>query len=497
MLSNRLIKNFSERLSKKSSDNIIYCIQDVHVKELVKRLNWSVKIRWYYIAISTFLIALSYLIIDQEIEKQTINLNFQYLLIANVFLFCCNLIYQYQLRDSSEQCLGTFDLRYYLLWQIVADYLALTLVIYALGSIETPIILMIIPNTILATLFFMPRQSLLIALSGLVVVISPLVLEYFQLIPMISIFNNTFKTLIFSNPYILFGYVFILFSCVIFCWYLLCSITSRLIKNELELERSYQDMIKLDEEKSHATLRSTHELKAPLAAIKNYVYTMNEGYAGEINDNVLKIINRIGKRCDYLLNNVTDIIKLGNLKSYVVLDVRSDKDNANQEHAQFYPINIEDYINDFIIKNKNLTYEKNITVTIKNEVSNECTDSDKFIMANDENLQLIFNNLFSNAINYSHANGIIDIILKDYENIFCVSIVDQGIGIEETQLNKVFEEHYRTNNAAQFYEGGTGLGLSIVKICSQILGANINIKSVFNEGTSVTICFKAGENSYE
>lgn len=484
-----------------SAKNIIHCVQDVHVKELVKRLNWSVKIRWYYISISSLLMVITFFLLD----KQAVNLKFEYLLAASIFLFFCNSIYQYQLRFSYEKCLSTFELRYYLILQIITDYLALTLVVYTLGSIETPIILMIVPNTILATLFFTSKQSLVIALSGLVMVISPLILEFFQIIPTISILNSSFKIIVLSEPVILFGYLFILFSCVIFCWYLLSSITSRLIKNELELERSYQDMINLDKEKTHATLRSTHELKAPLAAIKNYVYTMNAGYAGEINDKVLKIINRIGKRCDYLLNNVTDIIKLGNLKSYVVreemFDVRVDAIYDGEKRAQFYPVNIEKYINNFIIQNVNLTCEKKISLKFDNQLSDISRSGNKCIMANEDNLQLIFNNLLSNAINYSHTDGIINIVLseKQRENskIFCISIKDQGIGIDETQVNKVFEEHYRANNATNFYEGGTGLGLSIVKVCCQILDADIQIKSVLNQGTIVTICFKAGENYHD
>ena len=481
-----------------SAENIIYCIQDIHVKELVKRLNWSVKIRWYYIAVSSLVITFVYLLGDEH----ALNLHYEYLIIANLFLFFCNSLYQYQLRYSYDKCLGTFDLRHYLRLQIITDYLALTLVVYTLGSIETPIILMIIPNTILATLFFTPRQSLLIALSGLFTVITPLILEFFQLIPMISIFdhslNASFKTIVFSQAIILWGYVFILFACVIFCWYLLCSITSRLIKNELELERSYQDMIKLDEEKMHATLRSTHELKAPLAAIKNYVYTMNSGYAGEINDKVLKIIDRIGKRCDYLLNNVTDIIKLGNLKSYVVFD---EKRSDAEGRTQFYPVNIMKYVDEFLMQNNALTQEKKITINIDNQLSDAGKRNNTDIMANEENLQLIFSNLLSNAINYSHINGIIDVVLSEKESenkkLICVSIKDHGIGIDEKQINKVFEEHFRANNAAKFYEGGTGLGLSIVKVCSQILDANIQIESILSEGTMVTICFKAGEIYHE
>lgn len=251
------------------------------------------------------------------------------------------------------------------------------------------------------------------------------------------------------------------------------SITTRLIQNELELERSYQDMLKLDKEKSHATLRSTHELKAPLAAIKNYVYTIKAGYAGEINEQVLKIITRVGKRCDYLLNNVTDIIKLGNLKSYVVSD------------NKFYAINLVNFISTFIAQNNDLALEKQIIINTHNFLSN----NDSVIMANNENLQLIFSNIFNNAINYSYANGIIDISLNEHNNRLCVSIKDQGIGIEDKLINQLFDEHFRATNAVNFYEGGTGLGLSIVKVCSEMIDAEINISSHLNQGTTVVICF--------
>lgn len=467
-----------------SAENIIHCVQDIHVKELVKRLHWSVKIRWYYIGLSSLLIALVYLLVD----KQSIHLHYSYLLAATGFLFFCNLIYQFQLRNSDKRCLGTSDLRFYLILQIISDYLALTLIVYALGSIETPLILMVIANTIIASLFFTPKQSLLIALSGLLLVISPLLLEYFQLIPVISIFNNVadsaFKQHIFSQPLILFGYIFILFVCVIFCWYLLCSITSRLIQNELELEVSYENMLKLDKEKTQATLRSTHELKAPLAAIKNYVYVINEGYAGEVNAKLLKIIERIGKRCDYLLNNVSDIIKLGNLKSYVVLE---------EDSKQFYPIDLLSYLDDFIKHNKALCEAKNITLKLDKQQLNIITESQYSILANKENLQLIFSNLLSNAINYSYDNGIIDIVVKkNTGGKICVEIKDQGIGIEEKHLQAVFAEHFRTNSAVQFYQGGSGLGLSIVKVCCDIINADIQLNSSPAQGTQVTICFNAG-----
>ncbi len=458
-----------------SSENVIYCVQDVHEKELVKRIKWSVKIRWYYLAVSSLLILAAYH--SQNIHG--INLNYFLLIAANIFLIFCNLFYQYKIKFCDIKCPGTSELRYALIFQIMSDYLALMLVVYTLGSIEIPIMLMIIPNTILATLFFTSRQSLLITLMGVILLITPLILEYFYLIPRVSLFapaiENSFKMILLSEPVFLIAYCLMFLTCVLFCWYLLCSITTRLINNELELEQSYQDMLKLDKEKTHATLRSTHELKAPLAAIKNYVYTINAGYAGDINEQLLRIINRIGKRCDYLLNNVTDIIKLGNLKSYVVSE------------NNFYPVNLVTFMDDFIARNKELLFAKQITINRQNFLSKH----KPMIMANNESLQLIMSNLFNNAVNYSYDKGIIDISLSEQQEMFCISIDDQGIGIEDRHINKLFNEHFRAANAVNFYEGGTGLGLSIVKVCSDILNARIKISSKLNKGTKVLICFHA------
>ncbi|MCK5665485.1 MAG: HAMP domain-containing histidine kinase [Thiotrichaceae bacterium] len=457
------------------SENVIYCVQDVHEKELVKRIKWSVKIRWYYLAVSSLLILAAY----HSQNFHGINLNYFLLIAANIFLIFCNLFYQYKIKFCDIKCPGTSELRYALIFQIMSDYLALMLVVYTLGSIEIPIMLMIIPNTILATLFFTSRQSLLITLMGVILLITPLILEYFYLIPRVSLFapeiENSFKIMLLSEPVFLIAYCLMFLACVLFCWYLLCSITTRLINNELELEQSYQDMLKLDKEKTYATLRSTHELKAPLAAIKNYVYTINAGYAGDINDQLLKIINRIGKRCDYLLNNVTDIIKLGNLKSYVVSE------------NNFYPVNLVSFIDTFIAQNKDLVFEKQITINSHNFLS----EHNSMIMANEENLQLIISNLFNNAVNYSYDKGIIDISLSEQQEMLCVSIEDYGIGIEDKLIDKLFDEHFRATNAVNFYEGGTGLGLSIVKVCSKILHAKIKISSKLNQGTTVLICFHA------
>ena len=81
-------------------------------------------------------------------------------------------------------------------------------------------------------------------------------------------------------------------------------------------------LIKIDKEKTQSTLLATHELKAPFAAIKSYIYTLRDGYCGELPEKAQAVVVRIGDRCDQISNRITDIIHLSNLRTLVVTDMR-------------------------------------------------------------------------------------------------------------------------------------------------------------------------------
>jgi signal transduction histidine kinase len=102
---------------------------------------------------------------------------------------------------------------------------------------------------------------------------------------------------------------------------------------------------------------------------------------------------------------------------------------------------------------------------------------------------LIVDNLVSNAVKYSLSGGIIRIHTERIASGILFKIEDYGIGIQEGDLTKIFDNFYRSNALNHKQIPGNGLGLSIVKKCVEAIGAEINIESKAGEGTRVTVIF--------
>jgi two-component system heavy metal sensor histidine kinase CusS len=111
------------------------------------------------------------------------------------------------------------------------------------------------------------------------------------------------------------------------------------------------------------------------------------------------------------------------------------------------------------------------------------------LFANAIMFRRMISNVLSNALNYAHKKSTVLITIKETENNIEIMIADQGIGIAEEHLAKIFTRFYRADTARSNHFGSTGLGLSIVKSIVDLHGGNICIKSKLNEGTAVIISF--------
>ena len=102
-------------------------------------------------------------------------------------------------------------------------------------------------------------------------------------------------------------------------------------------------------------------------------------------------------------------------------------------------------------------------------------------------LNILLNNIISNAIKYSYEKD--SITIKVYKKSSCLNIevIDHGIGISKGEINKIFEEFYRTRRGREVEKDGTGLGLSIVNNIVNVLGGTIKIHSRINKGSSFHI----------
>jgi signal transduction histidine kinase len=297
-------------------------------------------------------------------------------------------------------------------------------------------------------------------------------LEYLGIIPILSIYNGSYKSVIASNPQFVMNYLIGVPVFFLFCWYFVSEITKSLRLREHQLEDAYKKLTLINREKSQSTLRAAHELKAPLAAIKSFIYTMRDGYCGELPKQAQKVILRIGERADLLMEKVVDIIHLSNLRTLVLPEIEMTNIDLNKM--------LEKEIDEaqILANSRDITIEHNL----KQQPSFEIFGSEKY-------LHTAISNILQNAINYSYEKSTINIELLHKNEQLIIVIRDHGIGIARENLTKIFDEHFRTNNAVAHNPNGTGLGLPMVKEIIKFHHAHINVDSELKKGTTFTLKF--------
>ena len=243
-----------------------------------------------------------------------------------------------------------------------------------------------------------------------------------------------------------------------------------------DLYRNYEDMrLRLkettEENKQHVQQNKelvsniSHDLKTPITAIKGYV----EG----IMDGVADTPEKMDKYIRTIYNKAMDMDKLIN-----ELTIYSGIDN-NRIPYNFHRINVADYFGD-CVEEVGLDLEsKGIELNYTDLVP-----ADTIIIADPEQMKKVINNIISNSVKYmDKSKGRIDIRILDESDAIRVEIEDNGRGIAQKDLPKIFERFYRTDASRNSAQGGSGIGLSIVKKIIEDHGGYIWATSKEGEGT--------------
>lgn len=249
------------------------------------------------------------------------------------------------------------------------------------------------------------------------------------------------------------------------------------IKGEIgDLYRNYEDMrLRLKEsteenaasEKQNRELISniSHDLKTPITAIKGYV----EG----IMDGVADTPEKMDKYIRTIYNKANDMEHLVNELTYY-----SGIDN-NRIPYNFHRINVADYFGDCVEEVGMDLEQRNIKFNYSN-----LTQPDTVVIADPEQMKKVINNIISNSVKYmDKPDGVIDIRILDEADSIRVEIEDNGKGIAQKDLGKIFERFYRTDASRNSAQGGSGIGLSIVKKIVEDHGGYIWATAKEGEGT--------------
>ena len=288
---------------------------ELRAREFVHRVDWFIQMRWF--AVGGCLLAS---LLSQG-DLLPVEIQSHLLWSATAALAILNGVYTGVSRKFYREGAYSSGMRLFIRLQIYADFAILAMISYACGSVETPVLILFVPHIILASLFFRTSRSLGITFGAWFFSSLPMILEGMEVLPIHSLFHGDSKDIVAAGSTVTLFMIFIIGGCFFIVWYLTSDITSSLKLREFQLEESYETLTRMDREKTKATLRATHELKAPFAAIKSYVFTLRDGYCGDLPPKATEVVGRIGQRCDLLKEKISDIIHLGNLKSLVLTEL--------------------------------------------------------------------------------------------------------------------------------------------------------------------------------
>jgi len=233
-----------------------------------------------------------------------------------------------------------------------------------------------------------------------------------------------------------------------------------------DLNKMAQELSKNEVLKNDFIANVSHELKTPISVIKNYAKLLNNNNLSK--EDKTKYLENLQNACDKLNNLITNILKLNKLEN-------------QQLNPTLKKLNISELLENQIISFESILEKKEITLNCD-------IQENLFINSEESYLEIIFNNLISNAIKFSNQKGVIDISLTSINNNFIVKIKDYGCGMDSETGKHIFDKFYQgdTSHASE----GNGLGLALVKKVIDIIGGSISVESKLNEGTTFIVTVK-------
>ncbi len=217
----------------------------------------------------------------------------------------------------------------------------------------------------------------------------------------------------------------------------------------------------------------SHELKTPIFAIQGFIHTLIDG-AMEDEKVRVKFLRKAMKNADRLSSLVQDLL--------VITQAESGEIEMKIRKFSIYEL-VCDVLDSleykFTKKKRNISYRIDAKGLEETQV-----------LADRERIQQVLTNLIDNAIKYGDSEGEVVVKLAEGEGKIVTHVSDNGPGIEQEHLDKIFRRFYRVDKSRSREKGGTGLGLAICKHLLKLHGEQITVDSILGEGTTFSFSLK-------
>lgn len=238
--------------------------------------------------------------------------------------------------------------------------------------------------------------------------------------------------------------------------------------NELQeratsLAQAYEELKEFDRMKDELVQNISHELRTPLTFVRGYVDLLLRGDMGALNPRQKQGLEIVSTKTASVAHLVTNIMLLQQLKQKALQLALTDLTRVAKEAVS-----------------KARTAADSQGVTLQLTAPSDLP----LILADPERVTVVFQHLVENGIKFSPNGGLVEVLLEEQPDVIQVAISDQGIGMAQEQLDRIFERFYQVESSARRRFEGTGLGLTIVKRIVEAHGGRVWVKSRIGKGST-------------
>jgi two-component system, OmpR family, phosphate regulon sensor histidine kinase PhoR len=242
-----------------------------------------------------------------------------------------------------------------------------------------------------------------------------------------------------------------------------------------------QQNIEIEELKKLETYRReflgnvSHELKTPIFNIQGFILTLLDGALDdpEVNRDYLE---KSEKNIERMINIVKDLEIISQLES-------------GEVKVTFTRFDILFLVREIYEMLETKANQKNVTLCFHDDIKD---DTLVMVNADKERIRQVLHNLIENSINYGNQGGRTKVSFYNMDELVLIEVSDNGIGIEEKHLSRLFERFYRIDKSRSRNQGGSGLGLAIVKHIIESHQQTINVRSAPGVGSTFSFTLKKG-----
>jgi len=421
--------------------------------DAIRRRNlWFIKLRYGFVIALFIFILLS--VIFFKIDFTVTQLIAISSIAASIFIYNAVL---HRLRKYVKLEVGKFNPIYLSLIQMILDLLFLLLLVYFTGGIESPLYMLFVFHMIIGSLILPGAVVYTIAIIFVALFILLIIFEHFAALPHHPI-NGLFDIDLYSNINFVLAYVSTFTVMIFVSVYLANGLARQLYKREKDLVESIKKINAAEKEKQTYIMGIVHEIKTPIVAVASYIDIILQKFLGPIDETVEEKLVRAKNRTDEGIQMINDVLNVSKLTLY---------DQYDEEEIDIY-----DVVSG-VIKRRTASAEAHLMKLnlLDKREKKEKIRGDKFL------LDIAISNLIGNSIKYGVDGGNVEVsINSDSKNIY-IEVCDDGVGIPQNELPKIFKEFYRAINVRKIVSEGSGLGLSVVKRIVERHGGTIKAKS--------------------